>query len=180
VLQQVLRHKNLNLVLFQDGPIQRAASRRQVLRYVYTQSSQPSASVALCLYLPARFSKYRQMLSVNCVLFVKYYYMFVWLQAEEVICGTLTKRKCDITPRRHVGVYTAQLHLSEVITILCKSTVKSAARIANFSIMRTAPVFTRAHLHYFRLPCVWQTETLSRAASLVAANLCARTVSLVL
>jgi len=85
--------------------------------------------------------------------------MFLWLQAEEVICGTLTNRKCDTTPRRHVCVYTAQLHLSEVITILRKSTVKSAARIANVSITRTAQVFTRAHLHYFRLPCVWTTET---------------------
>ena len=100
------------------------------------------------------------MLSANCFLFVKQYYMFVWLQAEQVIiCSTLTKRKCDTTPRRHVCVYTAHLHLSEVITILRKSTVKSAARIANVSITRTAQVFTRAHLHYFRLPCVWKTET---------------------
>ena len=86
--------------------------------------------------------------------------MFVWLQAEEVIiCGTLTKRKCDNTPLRHICVYTAQLHLSEVITVLRKSAVKSAARIANVSIRRNAQVFTRAHLHYFPLPCVWKTQT---------------------
>jgi hypothetical protein len=54
---------------------------------------------------------------------------------------------------------TARLHLSEVIIILRKSTVKSAARIANVSIMRTAQMFTRAHLHYFLLPCIWKTET---------------------
>jgi hypothetical protein len=41
-------------------------------RWAYTHSnSHPSATVALCLYLLARFSKYRQMLSVNCFLFVQ-------------------------------------------------------------------------------------------------------------
>jgi hypothetical protein len=105
--------------------------------------------------------------------------MFVWLQTEEVIiCGTLTKHKCDKTPLSHVRMYTAQLHLSEVITVLRKSTVKSAARIANVSIKRNAQVFTRAHLHYFLLPCVWKTAD-SRAALLVAANRCAGTVLVV-
>jgi hypothetical protein len=32
VLQQLLRHKNLNLVLFRDGPVHKAASRLQLLR----------------------------------------------------------------------------------------------------------------------------------------------------
>lgn len=49
--------------------------------------------------------------------------------------------------------------ISEVITVLRKSTVQSAARIANVSIRRNAQMFTGAHLHYFLLPCVWKTQT---------------------
>jgi hypothetical protein len=100
--------------------------------------------------------------------------MFVWLPAEQVIiCSTLTKRKCDTTPRRHVCVYTAQLHLSEVIIILHKSTVKSAARIANVSITRTAQVFTECTFALFP-PSLRLEDGDSRAAPL-----CTRTVLLV-
>ena len=35
VLQQLLRHKNLNLVLFRDGPLHKAASPRQLLHYAH-------------------------------------------------------------------------------------------------------------------------------------------------